>query len=283
MNRREWLFRTGALVAAAAARAPVRADEVPYVQTPQNVVDAMLELGGVRGNDFLIDLGSGDGRIVITAAKKFGTRGLGIDYDPSLVERSTRLAREAGVAERVTFVKKDIFDTDLAPATVITMYLLPEVNLQLRPRLLSTLRPGTRIVSHDWDMGDWEPDGKTEVIAPDKPVGVLKQSTIYLWIIPARAEGRWRTRVPLPSGLAEVMLDIDQQFQALSGTARIGSRELPIERAFLRGPLVFMRFGDGDEAVRFQGHLFTDRMVGRVTTADDRNHPWRALRVKSDG
>ena len=281
MNRREWLFRAGALAAAAASGATAGADEVPYVQTPQNVVDAMLDIAGVRGSDFLIDLGSGDGRIVITAAKKFGTRGIGVDYDPYLVERSTRLAREAGVAERVTFVKKDIFETDLAPASVVTMYLLPEFNLQLRPRLLATLRPGTRIVSHDWDMGDWEPDGKVEVIAPDKPVGVLKQSTIYLWIIPARAEGQWQTRVPLPSGLADVTLSIDQQFQALSGTARVGPRELPIERAFVRGPLVFMRFGDGEEAVRFQGHLFTDRMVGRVTTADDRTHPWRALRVKT--
>jgi hypothetical protein len=106
---------------------------------------------------------------------------------------------------------------------------------------------------------------------------------VYLWIIPARAEGRWRTRVPLPSGLAEVALDIGQQFQALEGTARIGARTLELERAFVRGPHVFFRFGEGAESVRFQGQLFTDRMVGRVTTADGRTHPWRALRVPAGG
>jgi hypothetical protein len=279
MNRREWLIRTGAACSAFALGRVAAADEVPYVQTPQVVVDAMLTLAGVRGSDFLIDLGSGDGRIVITAAKRYGARGVGIDYDPYLVELGTRRAAAEGVADRVTFLKKDIFETDLAPASVVTMYLLPEVNLELRPRLLATLKPGTRVVSHDWDMGDWEPDAKLEVDAPDKPVGTLKQSTVYLWIIPARAEGRWRTRVPLPSGLAEVTLAIDQQFQSLSGTARIGERELEIERAFVRGPHVFFRFGEGAEQVRFQGQLFTDRMVGRVTTADDRTHPWRALRV----
>jgi hypothetical protein len=257
-----------------------RADEVPYVQTPQPVVDAMLAIAGVRGSDFLIDLGSGDGRIVITAARRYGTRGLGVDYDPALVEQSTRRAAAEGVADRVSFVQRNLFDTDLAPATVVTLYLLPAVNLELRPRLLATLRPGTRVVSHDWDMGDWEPDAKQEVAAPDKPVGVLKQSTVYLWIVPARAQGRWRTRAPLPGGPAEVTLAIEQQFQSLSGTAEVGGRSLPLERAFVRGPLVFFRFGDGAEAVRFQGHLFTDRMVGRVTTADDRTHPWRALRLR---
>jgi hypothetical protein len=158
------------------------------------------------------------------------------------------------------------------------MYLLPEFNLKLRPRLLATLKPGTRVVSHDWDMGDWEPDAKIEVAAPDKPVGALRQSTVYLWVVPARAEGRWRTRVPLPRGPMEIALELDQQFQALSGTARVGERRYGIERAFVRGPFVFFRFGEGADALRFQGHLATDRMVGRVTTADDRTYPWRALR-----
>jgi hypothetical protein len=260
-----------------------RADEVPYVRTPQAVVDAMLEIAGVRANDYLIDLGSGDGRIPITAAQRHGARALGIDYDPYLIEESTRNARRAGVAERVSFVQKNLFDVDLAPATVVTMYLLQEVNLQLRPKLLSTLRPGTRLVSHDWDMGEWAPDAQRDVPAPDKPVGVRKESTVYLWIVPARVAGEWRTRVPLPEGLAEVSLAFDQQFQQLSGTARIGERRYAIEQALVRGPRVFFRFGSGADALRFDGQLVAERLVGRVTTADDRTHPWRAVRGKPPG
>jgi hypothetical protein len=267
-------------IALFAVAAGARADEVPYVRTPQAVVDAMLKIAGVRGTDFLIDLGSGDGRIVITAAKRYGARGLGIDYDPYLIEESRANAVKAGVAERVAFERKDIFDTDLAPASVLTMYLLPEVNLALRPRILATLKPGTRVVSHDWDMGDWAPDAQVEVPAPDKPVGVLKQSTVYLWVVPARVEGRWRTRVPLPKGPMDIELELGQHFQALSGTARIAGRSHEIERAFVRGPFVFFRVGEGAEALRFQGHLATDRIVGRVTTADDRTYPWRALRSR---
>lgn len=280
MNRREALALLGGALAGAALPRAAHADEVPYVQTPQVVVDAMLEIAGVRGTDFLIDLGSGDGRIVITAAQRYGARGIGIDYDTWLIEESTRNAQAAGVADRVRFVKQDLFETDLAPATVVTMYLLPEFNLRLRPRLLATLRPGTRIVSHDWDMGDWEPDARVEVAAPDKTVGARKASTVYLWVIPARVEGAWRTRVPLPRGPMEIALDLGQRYQAVSGEARVGDRRFEIERAFVRGPFVFFRFGEGEDALRFQGHLATDRIVGRVTTADDRTFPWRALRER---
>jgi hypothetical protein len=279
VNRREWLVRTGGACAALVLGAPARADEVPYVQTPQNVVDAMLEIAGVRATDYLIDLGSGDGRIVITAAQRYGTRGLGIDYDAYLVDESTRRARAAGVADRASFVQQDIFEADLSRATVVTMYLLPAVNLALRPRLLATLKPGTRLVSHDWDMGDWEPDAKAEVLAPDKPVGLLKQSTVYLWIVPAQAAGQWRTRLPLPGGFAEATLALEQRFQVLEGVARIGAHELPVEEALVRGPHVFFGVGEGPERLRFQGRVFADRMVGRVTTADERTHAWRAVRA----
>ncbi len=264
------------LVAAAYARA----DEVPYVQTPQVVVDAMLELAGARGTDFLIDLGAGDGRIVITAAKRYGTRGLGVDYDRRLVDLATANARKAGVADRVLFVEKNIFEVDLAPATVLTLYLLPDVNLELRPKLLATLKPGTRIVSHDWDMGDWEPDAKADVDAPDKPVGALKKSTVYLWVVPARVAGKWRTRVPLPSGTRDIALQLEQHFSTFSGIATVAGAALPIERAYVRGPFVFFRFGSGERALRFQGHLFTHRMVGQVTTATGAIYRWRALREK---
>jgi SAM-dependent methyltransferase len=168
-------------VAASAGEAPVNLD-TPFVITPQGVVDAMLELAGVGPQDRLIDLGSGDGRIVITAARRWGTHGLGVEIDPRLVGVAQDLARRAGVADKARFVTQDLFDTDLSQATVITMYLLPDVNMKLRPRL-QRLAPGTRIVSHDWGMGDWEPDRTIVVDAPDKPVGVEKKSKLMLWVV----------------------------------------------------------------------------------------------------
>ncbi len=169
--------------AAGAARASEAGDlDVPYVTTPQNVVDAMLELAGVGPADRLVDLGSGDGRIVITAAKRWGTPGLGYEIDPRLASIATRNARREGVGDRARFVVEDIFVADLSSATVITMYLLPDVNLRLRPRLRA-LRPGTRLVSHDWDMGDWPPQKSIEVDAPDKRVGLRKTSRVMLWAV----------------------------------------------------------------------------------------------------
>jgi len=156
--------------------------DVPYVTTPQNVVDAMLELAQVGPGDRLLDLGSGDGRIVITAARRFGISGLGIEIDPSLVELSRKNAISQGVAERARFVVDDLMTTDLSRFNVITMYLLPDVNLLLRPKLRS-LPAGTRIVSHDWDMGDWLPERTVEVVAPDKRVGLRKVSRLMRWTV----------------------------------------------------------------------------------------------------
>jgi SAM-dependent methyltransferase len=156
--------------------------DVPFVVTPDNVTREMLKLAGVKASDTVIDLGSGDGRIVIVAARLFGARGLGVEIVPELVEQSRANAKKAGVADRAEFRVQDLFATDLSQATVITMYLLPDVNLLLRPRL-QKLKPGTRIVSHDWDMGDWKPDRVITVDAPDKPIGREKKSTLYLWIV----------------------------------------------------------------------------------------------------
>ena len=156
--------------------------DVPYVTTPQNVVDAMLELAEVRPGDRLLDLGSGDGRIVITAARRFGISGLGIEIDPTLVELSRKNASTQGVAEQARFVVADLMTADLSRFNVITMYLLPDVNLLLRPKLRS-LPAGTRIVSHDWDMGDWLPERTLEVVAPDKRVGLRKVSRLMRWTV----------------------------------------------------------------------------------------------------
>ena len=152
--------------------------DVPYVPTPQAVVDKMLDMAKVTGDDYLIDLGSGDGRIPIAAAKRFGTKGMGVEIDPVRVQEAKTNAVNARVADKVEFRKQDLFETDLSQATVLTMYLLPRVNLQLRPRILNKLKPGTRVVSHSFDMGDWKPDQK--IIVDGRP--------IYLWIVPERGK-----------------------------------------------------------------------------------------------
>jgi SAM-dependent methyltransferase len=255
------------------------AEEVPYVQTPQNVVEEMLKLAGVRATDFVMDLGSGDGRIVITAAQKHGARGVGYDYVRGLVELATENARKAGVADRVTFEQKDIHDVDFTPATVLAFYLLSDTNVELRPKMLAQLRPGARIVSHDGDMGEWEPDATAVVPAPGKPVGVEQKSTLYLWIVPAQVAGEWRTTVALGGRATEIAFDLTQQFQHLAGVAAIRGEMIGLERAYVRGPAIFMRFPYDGGTVRFEGRASADRIVGRVTTPDGRTHPWRALRT----
>jgi SAM-dependent methyltransferase len=192
--------------AASGARAQ---DEVPFVVSPEPVTLAMLSIARVGPRDVVLDLGSGDGRIVITAAKRFGARGLGVELSPQLVEKSRDNARRAGVAERAQFQVQDLFETDLSQASVITMYLLPEVNLQLRPKLLA-LKPGTRIVSHDWDMGEWLPDRTRVVDAPDKSVGLEKKSRVHFWTVPAQLGGLWCAR-------GAAALKLDQTFQQLRG------------------------------------------------------------------
>jgi hypothetical protein len=268
-----------AALAAAVGLPAFAAEEVPYVETPQNVVEEMLKLAGVRGSDFVMDLGSGDGRIVITAAKKYGARGLGIEYSGWLIEIANENARTAGVADRVTFLEQDFRDADYSPATVLTLYLLPEVNVELRPKMLAELRPGARIVSHDADLGDWPPDAKVVVPAPGKTIGLEEKSTLYLWIVPAQVAGGWRTTVPLRGRATEIELDLTQHYQSLAGVASVRGEMIGLERGYVRGPSIFMRFPYGGATVRFEGRAGADRIVGRVTTPDGRTHPWRALRA----
>ncbi|MBD1940324.1 methyltransferase domain-containing protein [Microcoleus sp. FACHB-68] len=152
--------------------------DVPYVPTPSKVVEEMLNVAGVTGNDFLYDLGSGDGRIVITAAQKFGTQGVGIDINPKLIQEAFNNAQKAGVTDRVQFLQQDLFKADLSKATVVTLYLLRSVNLKLRPKLLKELKPGTRIVSHSFDMGDWKPDRVVIVDNGDR------KHVLFYWVVP---------------------------------------------------------------------------------------------------
>ncbi len=219
MTLRRWLGRALALaglvhllVAALPAQAQM-VEEVPFITTPDNVTLEMLRLARVGKSDHLIDLGSGDGRIVVLAAQRFGASGLGVEIVPDLVRQSQDNARKAGVADRTEFREQDIFKTDLSAATVVTMYLLPEVNLALRPALLK-LRPGTRVVSHDWDMGEWKPDETTIVPVPDKKVGLEKSSKVHLWTVPANVHGLWcGTGV-----LVGTQFAVQQQFQNFTAT-----------------------------------------------------------------
>lgn len=252
----------GALLPPLAARA---AEEVPYVQTPQPVVDGMLMLGRVAKGDRIIDLGSGDGRIVIGAARR-GASGFGVDLDTRLVELANARAREAGVADRARFLAQDLYKTDLRGATVITMYLLPDVNLELRPRLLAELKPGTRIVSHDFDMGDWRPDEEIVVPAPGKKVGIGQTSRIMLWWIPASVAGRWSGTLGTGATAQPVELDVEQRFQAVRMTARVAGRDVPVERARLVG--ADLSFGMGGKGVALS--VDGARLVGEALDGDAR-------------
>ena len=269
-----------------AAPAPWKDTDVPYVQTPDNVVDAMLELASVGKGDLLIDLGSGDGRIVIAAARRFGTRGLGIEIDPRLVDLSRANAQKAGVGTLAEFRVEDLFATDLSSATVVTMYLLPEVNSMLRPRLLETLRPGSRVVSHDWDMGDWEPDRAIEVAAPDKKIGLAKTSKLMLWVIPASVGGRWSwSQVSDRNGRQEVQvfMNLEQRYQRLHGEVILGTVRFPIRSARLRGTQLEVRtelpFGAVQRGWTFRGVANGDRLEGEAQPDGGEVRKWVATRA----
>jgi SAM-dependent methyltransferase len=241
------------LAMALLATAPSRAqtgEDVPFITTPDNVTLAMLQLAQVGPRDHLIDLGSGDGRIVITAAKRFGATGLGVEIVPDLVAKSRSLAQQAGVGARAEFLEQDLFKTDLSRATVVTMYLLPEVNMQLRPALLR-LAPGTRIVSHDWDLGDWLPDSTTAVDAPTKVVGRDKRSHLHRWVVPAQAGGDW-------CGAAGQRLRITQRFQQVQAQWRQGAVERLLQGQ-LQGRALHLVGADGPNPLR--ARVLDDRVV----------------------
>jgi len=175
MQRRQFLAGLGALgVAGWAPAAELRGPDVIFVPTPDEIVNTMLKMAAVTKKDTVYDLGCGDGRIIITAAQKYGARGVGVDIDPDRVAEATENAKKAGVANRVKIVRGDLFETDISPATVVTLYLLTELNLKLRPKLLRDLKPGTRVVSHAFSMGDWKPERTAEISG----------TTVYLWRIP---------------------------------------------------------------------------------------------------
>ncbi len=260
--------------------APVRAADVPYVPTPWVVVDAMLKLAAVGPNDYLVDLGSGDGRIVITAAKRIGTRGFGVDLDDNLVRTARRNAEREGVKDRAEFYARNLFDTDISKASVVSMYLLHAVNLRLRPSLFK-LKPGTRIVSHDFDMGKWTPDEKLTIAVPEKSYGP-PSSEIFLWVVPADVSGRWRWQLPVGGMSLEYDASFEQTFQMASAAGQVSGGRAEISNARVRGDSVsFTVVTERDgRSVRqeFSGRLEGDVMEGRVLT-DGVPMPWRAIRT----
>ncbi|HYD14343.1 MAG TPA: methyltransferase domain-containing protein [Allosphingosinicella sp.] len=242
----------------AAWSAPPRLD-APYVVSDTQVVDAMLSLARLRPDDYVIDLGSGDGRILIAAARSNGARGLGVDIDPARIEEANRNARAAGVTGLVSFRRQDLFETPLQEADILTLYLTPEVNLRLRPRILSQMRPGTRVVSHDYDMGEWRYDQRRRV----------GRSNVFLWTVPARVDGRWT----LTDNGRAVPLSISQEFQRFTGTVNEDGR---IEQGRLNGTAIRFIANLGRGRQVYEGIVEGDRMTGTGSGAS-----WSAVRAQS--
>lgn len=249
------LAATAVLLACAPVSAQERpALDVPYIKTPVAVVERMLEMARVNESDALIDLGSGDGRIPIAAAKQYGTRGLGVDLDPERTREARKAAQAAGVSEQVTFRTEDLFDTDLSSATVISMYLFPEINLRLRPELLR-LKPGTRIISHAFHMDDWTPERHDVVEGRD----------IFLWTVPARVEGLWNVSA---AGYQRFVLRLWQQFDRLQGVAITqDERSIPLSDITIHGPDISFSMNTTEGLYTFTGKVDGHVMTGTSTGA----------------
>jgi len=257
--------------------------DTPYVQTPMNVVDRMQEIAKIGPTDFVVDLGSGDGRMVITAAKKHGARGFGVDLDRRLVALANKNAAKAGVAARARFYERDLYATDISDATVLSIYLLPEVNLMARPKLLATLKPGTRIVSHDYGMGNWKPDYQEELAAPGKTVGIGQRSKILFWVVPGHASGHWMWRVTPGGKPVDADLVLQQNFQVLEGKLSIAGRGASIEKGKLTGDNIEIAATIDGTRYELSGRIISNAIEGkaRVTAGGaTRELPWSATRVE---
>ncbi len=279
------LALTLVLLAPAAAAQEGRGDVI-YVPTPQVVVDEMLRMAKVGANDYVIDLGSGDGRIVITAAKKHGARGFGVDLDTYLLKIANGNAKKEGVADRARFIEQNLFETDLSQATVITSYLLPSMNEQLRPKLLA-LKPGTRVVAHDYAMGDWDPDDSGTLIVPEKTVGDPGRSYIFFWIVPARVAGRWESQLMAGGKPVSWQFRFEQNFQLVHGTARVGEREVKLPQFRMVGEQLTFQLdvpaAGKPVSYLFRGWVKGDAIEGTVTVGDgtgQRVTPWRAKQTE---
>lgn len=235
--------------------------DVVWVPTSQALVDKMLDMAKATPNDYVIDLGSGDGRTVITAAKR-GIRALGIEYNPEMVELSKRNAANEGVSDKASFVKADLFESDFSKASVITMFLLPEINLKLRPKILD-LKPGTRIVSNSFTMAEWTAD---KTATASEAEGCRSYCTAYLWIVPAKAEGTWQ----LPQG----ELTLKQSFQMITGTLKSGANTILIAHGRMRGDRISFAAG----GAQYSGRVSGNAIEGTVKSGSN-NSKWSATRA----
>jgi len=256
--------------------------DVPYVSTPYPVVEEMLRIAEVNKNDILYDLGCGDGRIVITAVKKFGCRGVGVDMDPQRIKESRENAIRENVENKVTFIQKDLFEADISEATVVTLYLLSSVNLKLRPKLLKDLKPGTRIASHDFSMGEWEADVEKEVF-----VGSDRHK-VYFWVVPADVSGTWRWTLPENNSGMNYEMKVTQKFNQVWAFQNLGASKKSIEDFQLRGDKLNFTLernrGGKDEVKLFEGHINGDNINGTVVLKDGEKEvkkSWKARRLPS--
>ena len=290
MKRMKWLLSAGLTMlllvpAMTLAEEERGVGDVVYVPTPQIVVDEMLRMAKTGPKDFIIDLGSGDGRMVITAAKKFGARGFGVDLSDSLLKESNKSAVDQGVSDRANFIKQNLFETDLNQATLISTYLLPEMNQRLRPKILN-LRPGTRVVAHDYHMGDWLPDEQKTLAVPEKIVGTPGVSYIFMWIVPAKVAGRWQSQIAAGGQSANWDFDFRQTFQMVEGTINSGGRSTKLPEFKVEGDqidfTVLTRSGDTSTRHQFKGTVNGDTIVGTVVvgTGAAQKLPWSAKLIK---
>jgi SAM-dependent methyltransferase len=277
-------FLLAALLAAAPGLAQAKENEPvnagPYVPSPQSVVSDMLKLAEVGPDDFVIDLGSGDGRIVLTAAKVFGARGFGVEIKDDLVRLSNEAAKREGVAERVKFIAQDLFKTDISRATVLTMYLLPHTVNMLRDKLLAELKPGTRVLSHDYPLAGWLPEKYVQMDLEDKvPISGVTTTLIYLYVVPARVAGAWNASLPSALSKEPVRLNLRQQITRISGSARIGGKEVIVEEGTLRGERLSFRLLAAGRSYEFSGTVKGGAIEGTVQGAGTKG-AWRAAAAK---
>ena len=251
----------------------------PYVPTPQVVVDQMLKLADVGGQDYVIDLGSGDGVIVLTAARNYKAGGMGIDIDPELVRLSNASAQKYGVADRVRFVQQDVFKADLGKASVLTLYLLPAMMIDLRSKIFNELKPGVRVVSHDYHLGQWLPDDTISFdVAEKEAITGVPKATIYKWIVPAKIAGRWEIKV---AGGETYALTLKQRFQTIvEASVTAGGKVVMPKAVSLRGSEFSFLLPDGKGVARFNGRVNGDAMEGMVELAGGKAPAkWSATRT----
>ncbi len=265
-------------VGPAAAQSASAKDNIagPYVPTPWAIVDELLKLADIRGNDVVYDLGSGDGRLVITASRRFGARGVGIELQKDLVAMATSSAKSEGVADRVKFVQGDLFEADIKDATVVTLYLLPRFVARLVPKLRAELRPGARIVSHDYPLAPWPPDKEISMDVPEKEmISGTAWTRLYYYVVPARVGGAWELSLPKTLADSPLTLQITQEPDVLSGSARDGNADVPLRDLAVAGERV--RFGllHKGGPIMLEGTVTGETMSGEVHARGVRE-PWTA-------